>query len=68
VAERLPAAAAALRRGDFDAATSAYLHDVPGTATDPAAGCRRLAQPSSANATGAPSATRFTRPLLARPQ
>ena len=64
VAERLPAAAAALRRGDFDAATSAYLDVLALQPTQPQAteGLRSVERERNRRAV----ATRFTRPLLAR--
>jgi hypothetical protein len=64
VAERLPAAAAALRRGDFDTATAVYLDVLALQPTQPQAadGLRSVERERNRRAV----ATRFTRPLLAR--
>jgi len=64
VAERLPAAAAALRRGDFDTAAAAYLDVLALQPLQPQAaeGLRSVERERNRRAV----ATRFTRPLLAR--
>lgn len=64
VAERLPAAAAALRRGDFDTAAAAYLDVLALQPTQPQAteGLRHVERERSRRAV----ATRFARPLQAR--
>jgi hypothetical protein len=64
VAERLPAAAAALRRGDLDTAASSYVDVLALQPTQPQAveGLRNIERERNRRAV----ATRFTRPLLAR--